>query len=65
MDTAPSQPPMQFGAIRLELGFVRHRTGERVVEHKPRLPCEADLIDKLGRHQVIDDRLDTQRGEQV
>ena len=59
------QPPVQLGAIRLELRFVGHRANQRMVEHVLGLSGEPDLIDELGRHQVINDRFDAQRGQQV
>ena len=56
------QPPMQLGAIGFELGFVGHRTNQRMVEHILGLSGEPDLIDELGRHQLVEDGFDPQRG---
>ena len=36
-----------------------------MVEHILGLSGEPDLIDELGRHQVINDRFDAQHGQQV
>ena len=57
--------PMQLGAIRLELSLVGDRANQRVVEHILGLAGELDLIDELRRHQVVNDRLDAQHGQQV
>ena len=54
------QPPMQFGAIGLELSLVGHRANQRVVEHILGLAGEPDLIDELGRHQVGNNGFDAQ-----
>ena len=43
------QPPVQLGAIRLELSFVGHGADQRMVEHVLGLSGEADLIDELRR----------------
>ena len=56
---------MQLGAIGLELRFVGHRANQRMVEHILGLPGEPDLIDEFGRDQVVNDRFDAQRGQQV
>ena len=62
---AAATPPVQLGAIGLELRLVGHRTNQRMVEHILGLAGEPDLIDELGRHQVVNDRFDAQHGQQV
>ena len=52
------EPPVQLGAIRLELGFVGDRANQRMVEHILGLAGEFDLIDELGCHQVGNDGFD-------
>ena len=52
------EPPVHLGTIRLELGFVGHRTDQRMVKHILGLAGEFDLIDELGRHQVGNDGFD-------
>ena len=52
------EPPVHVGAIRLELGFIGHRTNQRMVKHILGLAGEFDLIDELGRHQVGNDGFD-------
>ena len=59
------EPPVQLGAIRLELRLVGDRANQRMVEHILGLSGEPDLIDELGRHQVGNDRFDAQLGQQV
>ena len=56
---------MQFGAIGFELRFIGDRTNQRMVEYILGLTGEADLIDELGRHQIINGWFDAQRGQQV
>ena len=46
------QPPVQLGAIRLELRLVGHRADQRMVERILRFAGEPDLIDELGLHQA-------------
>ena len=59
------EPPVQLGAIRLELRFVGDRANQRMVEHILGLAGELHLIDELGRHQFGNHRFDAQHGEQV
>ena len=58
-------PPVQFGAVGLELSLVGHRTDQRMVKHILGLPGERDLIDELGRQQVGNDRFNAQCRQQV
>src|SRR6516164_9614595 len=48
-------PPVQLGAIGLELRFVSHRAHQRVVEGVLGIGREADLIDQLGADQIPND----------
>ena len=49
---------MHIGTVRLELGFIGHRTDQRMVKHILGLASEPDLIDELGRHEVGNDGFD-------
>ena len=46
------QPPVQLGAIGFELGFVGHRTDQRMAERVLSRWGEADLIDQLDRGPI-------------
>ena len=56
---------MQFGPVRFELRFVGHGANQWMVKHILRLAGEANLIDELTSQQIIDDGVDSQRGQQV
>ena len=56
---------MQVGAVRFELGFVGHRTDQRVAESVLSRWGETDLINQLDAGQHIHDRINAQRGEQL
>ena len=57
---AAASAPVQLSAIGLELSLVGDRANQRVVEHILGLPGKLDLIDELGRHQVVNDRFNAQ-----
>ena len=55
------QPPVQFGAIRLQLRLVGHGADQRMVERVLGFPGERDLIDELAVHQVPQNGINAQR----
>ena len=58
-------PPVQLGAIGLELRFVGHRTDKRMMEYILGLAGQAEVFDELGHDQVINDWLDAQYSQQT
>ena len=56
---------MPFGAIGFQLGFVGHRADQRVAEGIVRVRGEPHLIDQLRAQQLVEHRIDPQRGEEL
>ena len=57
--------PVQLGAVGFELGLVGHRADQRMPKRILRERGEPHLIDQLGPDQFVNDRLDTQVGQQL
>jgi hypothetical protein len=59
------QSPVQFCAVRPQLRFVGHGTNQRMPEHIFDLRGEPDLVDQLTSHQLVGDRVNSQRVQQL
>ena len=59
------QAPVPLGAIGFQLRFVGHRADQRVVEGVLGARGEPHLIDQLRAEQLVEHRIDAQRGEQL
>ena len=59
------QAPVPFGAIGFQLRFVGHRADQRVAEGVLGAWGKPHLIDQLRTEQLVEHRIDPQRGEQL
>ena len=59
------QAPVPLGAIGFQLRFVGHRADQRVAEGVLGARGEPHLIDQLRAEQLVEHRIDAQRGEQL
>ena len=59
------QAPVHLGAIGFQLRFVGHRADQRVAEGVLGARGEPHLIDQLRTEQLVEHRIDPQRGQKV